>query len=185
MISQRKRLVVTDLQTLAFANRIHAAELVLPEFLPLCQGSPDQQIRSACNALANWDRKVNLDSRGAVLFREFWNLAADIPGKWQIPLDVNDPVNTPRSLAPSAGPAMLAALKAAAGQLAALNIPFDATGRLPGRHAQWGAGAGTRRHRRHRWLVQLDPHGHRTDRERLPQHCVGHELCADRHLRCG
>lgn len=126
MISQRKRLVVTDLQTLAFANRIHAAELVLPEFLPLCQGSPDQQIQSACYALASWDRKVNLDSRGAVLFREFWNLAAEIPGKWQIPLDVNDPVNTPRSLAPSAGPAMLAALKAAAGQLAALNIPFDA-----------------------------------------------------------
>jgi acyl-homoserine-lactone acylase len=125
-ITQRGRLSVADLQTLAFANRIHAAELVLPEFLPACQGSPDQLIRAACNALAGWDRKANLDSRGAVLFREFWNLAADIPGKWLVPLDVNDPVNTPRALAPAATPAMLAALKSAAEKLTALNIPFDA-----------------------------------------------------------
>ncbi len=126
MISQRGRLAVTDLQTLAFANRIHAAELVLPEFLPLCQGSPDQLIQSACSALAGWDRKANLDSRGAVLFREFWNIAANLPDKWRVPLDVNDPVNTPRSLASAAGPAMLAALKTAAQQLIALSIPLDA-----------------------------------------------------------
>ncbi|HEY0062583.1 MAG TPA: penicillin acylase family protein [Telluria sp.] len=128
MITERGRLVVGDLQTLAFANRIYAAELVLPELLPLCLNSPDQQIAAACSALNAWDRKADLESRGAVLFREFWNLAADIPGLWQVPLDVNDPVNTPRSLAPSATPALLAALKSAAQQLTALNIPFN--GRL-------------------------------------------------------
>jgi acyl-homoserine-lactone acylase len=128
MITQRNRLGVTDLQTLAFANRINAAELVLPEFLPLCQASSDPVIQSACAALTGWDRKANLDSRGAVLFREFWNLAAEIPGKWAVPFDGNDPVNTPRSLAPAAGPAMLTALRAAADKLAALHIPFD--GRL-------------------------------------------------------
>jgi len=125
-ISQRGKLAIADLQNMAFGNRIHAAELVLPDLLPLCQASSDQQIRSACNALAAWDRKANLDSRGAVLFREFWNLAADIPDKWLVPLDVNDPVNTPRSLAPAAAPAMLAALKAAAQTLAGFNIPLDA-----------------------------------------------------------
>lgn len=127
-IAQRSRLLVNDLQALAFGNRVYAAELVLPEFLPRCLASADATILAACQALAAWDRRVDLDSRGAVLFREFWNIAAGIPDKWLVPLAPNDPVNTPRSLAPVSTPAMLAALKAAAEKLAALNIPFN--GRL-------------------------------------------------------
>ncbi len=127
-IAQRRLLQVTDLQDLAFANRIYAAELVLPEFLPRCRTSPDATVLAACNALAAWDRKANLDSRGAVLFREFWNSAAGIADLWLVPLDPADPVNTPRSLSPASTPAMLAALKGAAQKLLALNIPLD--GRL-------------------------------------------------------
>ena len=127
-ISERRLLQVNDLQDLAFANRIYAAELVLPDLLPACQASPDSLVLAACNALAAWDKRANLDSRGAVLFREFWNRAAGIPDMWQVPLDVNDPVNTPRTLKPAVMPAMLVELKAAAQQLQALNIPFD--GRL-------------------------------------------------------
>jgi acyl-homoserine-lactone acylase len=127
-ISQRRLLQLSDLQDLAFGNRIHAAELLLPDLLPRCQASPDSVVVAACNALAAWDRKANLDSRGAVLFREFWNSASAIPDKWLVPLDVTDPVNTPRSLAPSTTPAMLAALKAAALKLQGFGIPLD--GRL-------------------------------------------------------
>ena len=125
-IAERGKLDVTDLQDLAFANRVYAAELVLPELLPRCQALGEAALQPACTALAAWDRRANLDSRGAVLFREFWNIAAGIPGKWLVPLDVNEPVNTPRSLAPAATPAMLAALKTAMEKLQALNIPLDA-----------------------------------------------------------
>jgi acyl-homoserine-lactone acylase len=128
MLAQRRRLAPADVQELMFANRIYAAELVLPQLLPLCAASGDALLVPACNVLAAWDRRANLDSRGAVLFREFWNLAAAIPGKWAVPLDVADPVNTPSGLAPSAGPAMLAALRSAVQKLQALNIPLD--GRL-------------------------------------------------------
>ena len=127
-IAERGKLQVGDLQDLAFANRIHAAELVLPEFLPRCQASSDMQVKAACDVLAAWDRKANLDSRGAVLFREFWNVAANIPDKWTVPLDIKDPVNTPRGLAPVATAPMLEALKAAAQKLASFNIPLN--GRL-------------------------------------------------------
>ena len=127
-IAARGRLQVTDLQELAFANRLHAAELVLPEFLMKCVASGDVALQPACAALAAWDRRVELDSRGAVLFREFWNIAAGIPGKWQVALDPADPVNTPRGLAPSAAPAMLDALRTAVAKLQALNIPLN--GRL-------------------------------------------------------
>jgi acyl-homoserine-lactone acylase len=61
-----------------------------------------------------------------VLFREFWNEAANIQDKWETPLDPRDPVNTPNGVAPGAMPAMLAALKSAALKLQALNVPLDA-----------------------------------------------------------
>jgi acyl-homoserine-lactone acylase len=127
-ITERRLLQITDLQELAFANRLYAAELVLPELLPRCVASGDVALQPACTALAAWDRRVNLDSRGVVLFREFWNIAAGIPDKWSVPLDVADPVNTPRGLRPAATDAMLAALRTAMQKLQALNIPLD--GRL-------------------------------------------------------
>jgi acyl-homoserine-lactone acylase len=128
MIAQRKKLQLADLQELMFANRINAAELMLPQLLPLCVAAADAALAPACNALAAWDRRANLDSRGAVLFREFWNSAAAIPNKWAQPFDPANPVNTPSGLAPAAAPAMLAALRAAAQKLLALGIPLD--GRL-------------------------------------------------------
>ncbi len=125
-IAQRGLLEVTDLQELAFANRIHSAELVLPELLESCKASPDLTLRAACDALAGWDRKADIDSRGAVLFREFWNDAHLIEEKWAVPFNPADPVNTPRGVSPSATPALLAALKAAALKLERLGIAFDA-----------------------------------------------------------
>lgn len=115
---------LSDLQTLVFADRIYAAELVLPDLLPACP-TDDATLVQACAVLAAWDRHVNLDSRGAVLFREFWNAASQIPNKWKVPLDPADPVHTPNGVAPAALPAMFAALKTAAQRLQSLNIPLD------------------------------------------------------------
>jgi acyl-homoserine-lactone acylase len=126
VLAQHKRLEPGDVQQLAFANRVYAAELVLPQILPACANSADQTLVAACTTLAGWDRKAELDSRGAVLFREFWNEAANIPARWETPLDPRDPVNTPNGVAPSAMPAMLASLKSAALKLQGLNIPLDA-----------------------------------------------------------
>ena len=124
-LAGNKRLQMSDVQQLMFANRVYAAELVLPELLPQCASSPDLNLVRACEVLAAWDKRANLDSRGAVLFREFWNIAANIPAKWTVPLDLADPVNTPRGVAPAAVPAMLAALNSAVKKLQALNVPLD------------------------------------------------------------
>ena len=128
MVAQRGKLKLTDIQELAFANRLYAAELVLPELLPACAGNADAVLVQACNVLSAWDRRVNIDSRGAVLFREFWNTAASIPNKWAVPFNPADPVRTPNGVAPAAVPAMLTALKNAAVKLQGLGIPLD--GRL-------------------------------------------------------
>lgn len=128
LIAQKKRLVISDVQQLAYGNRVHAAELVLPQLLPLCAGSTDRDVAAACRVLSGWDRKANLDSRGAVLFREFWNEAVKVPDKWGVPFDAADPVNTPRGVNRAAAPAMFVALGDAVRKLRGLQIPLD--GRL-------------------------------------------------------
>jgi len=125
-IAQKKTLQLTDLQELMFAERVYAAEIVLPDLLPACAASSDALIQQACTALQGWDRHANIDSRGALLFREFWNSATTIPGKWAVPFNPADPVHTPAGVAPAALPAMLAALKASAIKLQGLSIPLDA-----------------------------------------------------------
>lgn len=128
MLARKARVAIEDIQQLAFANRVHAAELVLPQLLPACFGANDPALTIACNALSGWDRRANLDSRGAVLFREFWNTAAALPDKWAIPFDPQNPVNTPRDVNAAVVAPMLAALKSAAQKLASMNVPLD--GRL-------------------------------------------------------
>ncbi|NIA55761.1 hypothetical protein HAV22_19170 [Massilia sp. TW-1] len=127
LAKQGHKFQLSDLQTLVFADRIYAAELVLPDLLAACP-SDDATLVQACAVLAAWDRHANVDSRGAVLFREFWSAASQIPNKWKVPLDPTDPVHTPNGMAPAALPAMFTALKNAASLLQSLNIPLD--GRL-------------------------------------------------------
>jgi len=125
-LAKQKAFQLSELQQLAFANRVYAAELVLPELLPMCAMDSDRLLAQACIVLAAWDRRADLNSRGAILFREFWNSAATLPDKWSVALDPADPVNTPRGLSQSAVPKMLLALKAAAQKLRTLKIPLDA-----------------------------------------------------------
>lgn len=126
MLAKKPRLRVEDVQELMFSNRVYAAELVLPELLQRCFAAGDAVLTPACQVLSAWDKKAELDSRGTILFREFWNVASTIPGKWAIPFDPADPVNTPRGLAPAAAPAMLDALRAAVRKLQAAGIALDA-----------------------------------------------------------
>jgi acyl-homoserine-lactone acylase len=123
-LSEQRYLSADDLQNLMFANRVYAAELILPELVPACLASNDRNLLLACAVLLTWDRKADLDSRGAVLFREFWNVAATLPDKWRVPFDAADPVNTPRGLAPAAKPAMLEALRTAVDALNAQDVPL-------------------------------------------------------------
>lgn len=125
-LAENGRLSMDDLQALVFSNRVHAAELVLPDLLAGCRGTADRVLAAACAALAGWDRKVDVDSRGAILFREFWLQAATLAGLWAVPFNPADPVNTPRGIAPAAIVPMLAALRTAAVRLGDLGVLLDA-----------------------------------------------------------
>jgi acyl-homoserine-lactone acylase len=74
----------TEIQAALFDNSGLAAHLLKPELLERCNKNPkviiDDEIidlTSACIILENWDNRYDLDSRGAVLFRE-WITRYDI-----------------------------------------------------------------------------------------------------------
>ena len=118
-----------QLQEVMFSNRVYGAELAADDLVALCRSRgqvvvDDQTVdlAPACEVLAQWDRKADLDSRGYHLFRE---LVGEGGLVWSVPFDVADPVNTPRALAVD-DPAVLEALGRAVLKLTGAGIALDA-----------------------------------------------------------
>ncbi|WP_137938627.1 acylase [Chitinivorax sp. B] len=97
---------LASLQSVMFGNRLLAAELTLDTLLAACQQQSVVtlstgevvDLSAACGVLSRWDRKVNLDSVGVVVFREFWRDARKLKNIWAVPFNPNDPVHTPNTL---------------------------------------------------------------------------------------
>ncbi len=103
-------------------------------------------VGNACDVLSQWDVRDNLSSRGAILFRRFWQRAdrlglpvaglglpaaasttAATPERllWLTPFDAADPVSTPRDLN-IGSPIVWRAFGDALNDLAGAGIPIDA-----------------------------------------------------------
>lgn len=100
---------LNNMQDVVYGNRSYVAELVLDDVLADCTANPVMPLTSggtidatqACAVLSNWDRRDNLDSKGAHVFREFWrkvNFTETTDDAFSVKFDINDPVNTPRDL---------------------------------------------------------------------------------------
>jgi acyl-homoserine-lactone acylase len=114
-----------DLETVQaslYGNRHLAAELAQEDLLQMCLGAGDEALEPACDALEGWDGRVNVDSRGALLYR-FWLNAGGL--RFADAFDVNDPVHTPRQL-DTGDDRVLGALRTAASNLAGRELPLDA-----------------------------------------------------------
>jgi acyl-homoserine-lactone acylase len=94
------------LQDLLFNHRNYAAELLLDDVLAICKRSSKQvtvekeaiDVSKTCEVLAAWDRKNDVNSRGAQIWTEFWPIVDDTPDLWTVPFDLKDPVHTPRGI---------------------------------------------------------------------------------------
>jgi acyl-homoserine-lactone acylase len=126
------RFDIQNLQTVLFRDRNLAAELVLDDLLRACRTKAvqgDSDLRDGCTALGKWDRRSNLESRAAPLFREFWMRAHVIPNVYAIAFNPADPVNTPRGLRmqdATVNTAVLKALKDAVGAMRKAGFALDA-----------------------------------------------------------
>ena len=93
---------------------------------PTSEG-PAVPVGDACEVPC-WDLRDDLDSRGAVLFRRFWNDLAERnePDSWWArPFDPRDPVRTP-GVFDTTRPGVMTALGDAIGDLQAAGVALDA-----------------------------------------------------------
>ena len=95
----RGKVTAAAAQAQLFDNRNFMGGVVVPDLLAACAlQPPTTEAKDGCTALRGWDRKNNLDSRGAHLFREFWRAARVIPGVYRVPFNAAQPVDTPSGL---------------------------------------------------------------------------------------
>ncbi len=126
------RFTLAKLQQIALSNRVYSGELLRDQVVALCRATPSVDVpgtgtvdlHQACDVLAAWDLKGDLDSRGEILWRLFFpRLTALSGGAFSVPFDVAAPVDTPNTLtADHAG--VLRALGASVADLAAHGLPL-------------------------------------------------------------
>ncbi|MCA9656338.1 MAG: penicillin acylase family protein [Myxococcales bacterium] len=138
-----------ELRGAILSNRSLPAELLVDAVVARCQGAgpvsyggTSVDVSAACDALATWDRHLELDSVGAVVFRELLGdfdpethydagaLYAE-PFDPGTPTDATSAVDTPRGLAPApqdpqANDRILEALAGAVVRLGQARIPLTA-----------------------------------------------------------
>jgi acyl-homoserine-lactone acylase len=119
------RFTLSELQDAAFNNRQFAGELWRDELVEMCRTSPGVPAE-ACDVLARWEVRDDLDSRGALLFRRFAERAlTGAATVFDVPFDPEDPIGTPRGLN-TENPAVRSALPAAIEDLRQAGVSFDA-----------------------------------------------------------
>ncbi|MFE0650434.1 penicillin acylase family protein [Streptomyces sp. NPDC059534] len=126
-MAERGRLTVADLQRQQFANRAPAGDLAAADVAAACPAALPED-PEACRVLTAWDRTVNTDSRGALLFDRFWRkFSGTVPSaqQWLVPFSAADPVRTPRTVN-TAAPGFAKALADAVAELRTAGIPLDA-----------------------------------------------------------
>ncbi|WP_298305413.1 penicillin acylase family protein [uncultured Erythrobacter sp.] len=117
-------------QELVFGNKVLVADMIMDEVLGLCAGN--NALAEPCGVLADWDRRVNNESKGAHLFLTFWDKAPRDSDFWLTDFDPEDPIATPNNLNVEGerGEKLLNALREAAEEITSESIPLD---------APWGA----------------------------------------------
>jgi acyl-homoserine-lactone acylase len=84
-----------DIVDIKLNTGMESADRFLDDLLKAAGGSTDKRVIGAVEILKKWDRKTDPESRGAVLFAEWWDNRGDIA---EIPWSNDEPVSTPRGI---------------------------------------------------------------------------------------
>ncbi|RUO19016.1 acylase [Aliidiomarina iranensis] len=99
-------ITLLELEETLLSNRAFLGEELLPSLLaacgaqgatPVAVGEASVDVSEACAALAMWDGRMDKDSVGAVVFREFAEKFSRNP-TWAIPYNYQQPLTTPTGL---------------------------------------------------------------------------------------
>lgn len=115
-------------------NRVWAAEAIGTNaaLVKVCVQA-EGKMTDACEALQNWDRHSNVDSRGYALFEAFVNrfpkpalpITIGPNPVWRVQFSASDPVDTPRDLRVTQA-SVVKAMTSAIAYLRSKNVPMDA-----------------------------------------------------------
>lgn len=124
------RFTLNLLKTITMNNRVYSADIWLDDLVQFCREQTDQKLLAACHILSIWDRTENIDSPGALLWRQFAMAIERVdPDGVELSttaFDVKQPLLTPRGLKAS-DPRVRTALEGAMNELERAGIPLDAT----------------------------------------------------------
>lgn len=129
-----------NLKAFMYLNRVYGAEITMNDIMTVCNTEAAAGVLRACSALAGWDMRVELDSRGAQVFLEFWRaIRAELENSfqntvesdefWRVDFDPEDPLNTPSGIdteLQANHTRVIAALQKATEKLDAAGVPLDA-----------------------------------------------------------
>ncbi len=98
-----------NLKAFMYDNRVYGAEVTMADIMTVCNTEAAASVLGACSALAGWDMRVDLDSRGAQVFIEFWRaIRSELENPfqnvvesdefWRVDFDPEDPLNTPAGI---------------------------------------------------------------------------------------
>lgn len=118
----KSKFTAQSMRDLMFSNRDYIGEQVADDTVRMCR---ELALGKACDALAVWDKRNDVDSCGVLLFDRFWDRATDNADLLKVPFDLRDPINTPNTL-DTANPNVMQALADAAAELTAGGIPLNA-----------------------------------------------------------
>ncbi|MDI1480365.1 penicillin acylase family protein [Polyangium sp. y55x31] len=98
---------LNELQAAVLDNRGLLAERLYAQVVDRCEaaeGHPSADVREACDALRAWDRRLDLNSTGALVWREFLGTfpaeaLLDAGELFRVPFDPDNPLTTPHTLA--------------------------------------------------------------------------------------
>jgi len=84
-----------DMVDIKLNTGLESADRFLDDLLKAAAGSADKRVVDAVEVLKKWDRKADPESRGAVLFAEWWDNRGNLAA---IPWSNEEPVSTPRGI---------------------------------------------------------------------------------------
>lgn len=124
-----------NMKNLMYSDIPYGATLVKSQLVTMCRSFPRGRapigarrtiaVGDSCRVLAAWNNRENPGSRGAVLFRAFWDNALSLPnGPWAHPFSAASPVSTPNGL-DTASKQVQRAFGSALAAMKAAHLPYN------------------------------------------------------------
>ncbi|KAA0945967.1 acylase [Pseudomonas sp. ANT_H14] len=92
-----------SLENMVMDNQVYLASQVMPDLLKFCGeslGADAPALKPVCASLKNWDQRANLDSGlGLMHFINVMDQMQQVPERWRVDFDPQQPQTTPRGLA--------------------------------------------------------------------------------------